>query len=217
MTPWTKQGSCLTSLVSFWPSIHQESPLSSLWSFQHRHNQILCCWPPSTIPFTRNLFFLLHDMLIRVRIILGSAGFLLNFLTPKSHLLIFIDTALSSIQLFAPLPSFINGSHTGDSSFIPFTWIWTKAVTLPFPAVYSRHFLFSFPAFITVLFSCSWWWWFLMITFSSYGLVIFEDKGHTLKVIAAMLISTNPCLILGIWSLAPGWTMVRPKLQRAAT
>ena len=43
-----------------------------------------------------------------------------------------------------------------------------------------------------------------------YGLVIFE-------VIVAMVISTNPPFISGIWSLAPTSTMARLRLQRAAT
>ena len=91
----------------------------------------------------------------------------------------YMDTALSSIQQadFSPLPSFINGSQAGDSSFIPFTWTWTESLTLPFPAMSSRYFVFSFQAFITTgSFSC--WWWFPMISVSPYGLVIFEDKGH---------------------------------------
>ena len=56
-----------------------------------------------------------------------------------------------------------------------------------------------------------------MISVSPYGLVIFEDKGHICKVIAAMLISTNPRLIPGIWSLGPASAMVRLRLQKAAT
>ena len=58
-----------------------------------------------------------------------------------------------------------------------------------------------------------------MISVSPYGIVIFEDKGHICKVIAAMLISTSISTLLdpGIWSLAPASTMVRLRLQRAAT
>ena len=57
---------------------------------------------------------------------------------------------------------------------------------------------------------------------SPYGLVIFEDKGHMCKVVAAILISTNPPFIPGInnfylWSLAPVSTRVRLRLKRAAT
>ena len=60
------------------------------------------------------------------------------------------------------------------------------------------------------------------ISVDPYDLVIFEEKGHIGKVIAAMLISTKPPLIPGIhhyclWSLAPASTMVRLRLQRAAT
>ena len=50
----------------------------------------------------------------------------------------YVDTALSSIQFFvSPLPSLINGSPAGDSYFIPLTWTWAKALTLPFPAMSS--------------------------------------------------------------------------------
>ena len=57
------------------------------------------------------------------------------------------------------------------------------------------------------------------ISVDSYDPVIFEEKGHICKVIAAMLISTKPPLIPGInhyclWSLAPASTMVRLRLQR---
>ena len=60
------------------------------------------------------------------------------------------------------------------------------------------------------------------ISVDSYDLVIFEEKGHICKVIAAMLISSKPHLIPGInhyclWSLAPASTMVRLRLQRVAT
>ena len=69
-----------------------------------------------------------------------------------------------------------------------------------------------------VLRSC----WFPAIYIDPYGIVIFEDKGHMCKVIAAMLISTNRVLIPGtnhyyLWSLAPASTMVRLRLKRAAT
>ena len=56
-----------------------------------------------------------------------------------------------------------------------------------------------------------------MRTVSLYGLVIFEDKGHIFNGITAIFISTNPCLIRGICSYAPASTMVRLRLQRAAT
>ena len=56
-----------------------------------------------------------------------------------------------------------------------------------------------------------------MISLSPYGLVFFGDKGHIFKVIAAMFFSTNPHLIPGICSLAHASTMVRLRLQGAAT
>ena len=64
--------------------------------------------------------------------------------------------------------------------------------------------------------------WFPTISVDPYDLVIFEEKGHICKIIAAMLISSKPHLIPGInhycvWSLAPASTMVRLRLQRVAT
>ena len=56
-----------------------------------------------------------------------------------------------------------------------------------------------------------------MIYISPYDLVIFEDKGHIYKGIEAMLISTYPWLNICMWSLAPASTMIRLRLQRAAT
>ena len=64
--------------------------------------------------------------------------------------------------------------------------------------------------------------WFPTIFVDPYDLVIFEEKGDICKVIAVSLIITKPPLIPGIhhyclWSLAPASTMVRLRLQRAAT
>ena len=63
--------------------------------------------------------------------------------------------------------------------------------------------------------------WFLTISIDLYDLVIFEEKGHICKVIAAILISTKPPLISCInhyclWSLAPASAMVELRLQRVA-
>ena len=63
---------------------------------------------------------------------------------------------------------------------------------------------------------------FSTISVDPYDLVIFEEKGHICKVIAAMLISTKPPLIPGInhyclWSLAPASNMVKLRLERVAT
>ena len=71
--------------------------------------------------------------------------------------------------------------------------------------------------FIFILSKC-----FPTISVDPYDLIIFEEKGHICKVIAAILISTKPPLIPGInhyclWSLAPASTMVRLRLERVAT
>ena len=56
-----------------------------------------------TIPSTRNLFLPLHCMLKRVRMILGDAGFLLNFPSPRNHPLFFLHPAISFFLPYHPL------------------------------------------------------------------------------------------------------------------
>ena len=60
------------------------------------------------------------------------------------------------------------------------------------------------------------------ISVDTFDLVIFYEKGHICKVIAAMLMSTKPPLIICVnhyclWSLALASTMVRLRLERVAT
>ena len=65
------------------------------------------------------------------------------------------------------------------------------------------------------------YWCLQSISLDPYGLVIFEDKGHICRVIAAMLISTSPQLVPGknhycFCKLGPALTMVILRLNRAA-
>ena len=218
MMPQTKQGSCLVSLVSFWLHIHQEY-LFSVWCLQQGHNHSGCCWAPSDYSIYQEYFFLLNDVFTRVRRLSGNSGFLLNFPSPQESPLNFTWTLPFphfSRQLFLPY-NFLSMISSWTLFYYPFHLNMDSSFTLPFPATCSRHFVFSFPAFITGSFSFWSWWWFPMLSLRPYGLVIIEDKSHICKVFAAILISTNHCLIPGIWSLAPASTMVRLRLQRAAT
>ena len=87
--------------------------------------------------------------------------------------------------------------------------------------MFNRQVVSSFSAFFTCSLSfCPNG--FPTIYVSCYGVTIFENKIHIGYVIEAMSISTNPLMIPGnhhycLGSLAPASTMVKLRLQRAAT
>ena len=129
-----------------------------------------------------------------------------------------MDTSLFSIQKRASLSLYC--------------WFWSWRLTLlPFHYHMDRSLdtaCYAHQAGGLLLPSLHHWFIFILsklfptISVDPYDIVIFEEKRHICKVIAAMLISTKPPLIPGInhyclWSLAPASTMVRLRLQRVAT
>ena len=80
-----------------------------------------------------------------------------------------------------------------ETIFFPSTGTLTEALTLHFPLTLSRQVVSFFPAFNNV-FSSSFILsrWFPTISAHPYSVVIFEDKCHIWKIIAAMLFSIYP-------------------------